>query len=587
MSPRPRRVLRAIGLTVLGVVVLYFGGVNLLLATPGALALINQRPDIVEVHYSKAWTVWPLRFELRDFSLSIRDRLVHVTIVADSARGDLRPWALSELRFVANNLVADGVSFRVEKNDPPSPKLPLLTLDFQRLHVTHLREVWIDRVHYTGDAEVSGGLLYAPFQRLRFDDVRFDDAHSTLVAVEPHTATFERLSARLNLAEVSTAPFTLATLASLEGHLVVLGTTEPGFLNAYLGNIAGVPHLGLLGDEGTLDLLIDVERGQVRDGSRLSYRSKKAGVHLPWLDAVGDLSVEATTSKHRVAMNVTVKDPVLERGAFTARAQAVTLDAASDADLTRTPAIDATLSLSRANVTDLRAIDALLPPGPALRLAKGHGRLDAKAWLLADPPRAHGEIVLTADDVVVKNRAATIAGRLKLTVRLRSYDFERNVLDLSGSTLDIDDATVSAGAASWQRQWLHVRLQPCRIAPDGPLLWATGLELGAANLQPLFALIAANVEVSKIIGALTDSPNVHFGTDLELRAAEVKFANLKLTTQSVRLEGALTLKPSLDVPPRFEPWGGVVLHVTPFDLGVQFAGRRVSVVSPSVVTQRK
>jgi len=322
MSPRPRRVLRAIGLTVLGVVVLYFGGVNLLLATPGALALINQRPDIVEVHYSKAWTVWPLRFELRDFSLSIRDRLVHVTIVADSARGDLRPWALSELRFVANNLVADGVSFRVEKNDPPSPKLPLLTLDFQRLHVTHLREVWIDRVHYTGDAEVSGGLLYAPFQRLRFDDVRFDDAHSTLVAVEPHTATFERLSARLNLAEVSTAPFTLATLASLEGHLVVLGTTEPGFLNAYLGNIAGVPHLGLLGDEGTLDLLIDVERGQVRDGSRLSYRSKKAGVHLPWLDAVGDLSVEATTSKHRVAMNVTVKDPVLERGAFTARAQA-------------------------------------------------------------------------------------------------------------------------------------------------------------------------------------------------------------------------------------------------------------------------
>jgi hypothetical protein len=319
--------------------------------------------------------------------------------------------------------------------------------------------------------------------------------------------------------------------------------------------------------------------GQLLDGGRLVYRAH-AGVRVPWFTAAGDVEVAGVTEKSRLLLGVDVDDALLRRGTLSARATRVRLEASSDSDLTKEPQIDAVLSLTNARVSDLRALDSLLPPGAGVHFAFGHGRIDGRVQIDAAPARARGEVTLEADDVVLKNYAATIEGKLSLHARLQAFDFASDAIDLSGSTLDIDDALVHAGPATWKQLWLHVRLPRCHFAPNGPRFWSASLEVGATNLQPLYALLAANAPLPKALGLLLNSPNPRFTTDLEVRADGVKLGGLLLTSQNIRVEGGLLLKPRPSEPTRLEPWGRLVVHVTPFVLGLQLAGERASLIDP-------
>jgi hypothetical protein len=298
-----------------------------------------------------------------------------------------------------------------------------------------------------GDAEVSGGLLYAPFQRLELDHVHFADAHSKLVAVEPNVATFEVLNFDVSLPETNLASFEFATLAELDAHVHLAGATDPGFLNAYLTNVVGVPGLALHGDEGRLELEGDLVKGQVLDGARLTYESK-AGVRLPWFVADGALAVKGATTNKRVELEVAVADATVRRGTLSAKAQRVVIVASSSSDLREVPAVDADLTLTNARIADLRTLDSLLPPGAGVHFAMGHGRIDAHVAIDTQPLRASGTLSLVADDVVLKNFAATIAGKLVLRGKVRAFDFDTNAIDLSGSTIDIDDALAALAGAT-------------------------------------------------------------------------------------------------------------------------------------------
>lgn len=604
-----KRLLKIVGWSLLGVVALYYVGVNVLLQTPVPELLLNSERTMAQIHFDRAWTLVPMRFEVRGLRISLQDRLVQVGITADTIRGDLRPWSLVNLRFIANHLEADGVTFRLRprmsEGDPRekiADQLPiiegydtvvrdqsvlevrtsdlrLITLDFNDLVIHHLKELWIDRVRYEGDAEVSGGLIYAPFQRLKLDHVHFADANSKLTAVEPNVATFEVLNFDVSLPETNLASFEFATFGDLDAHVHLAGATDPGFLNAYLTNVVGVPGLALHGDEGRLELDADIIKGQVSDGARLSYESK-AGVRLPWFVADGVLAVKGATANKRVELEVAIADATVRRGTLSAKAQRVVIAASSSSDLREVPAIDADLTLTNLRIADLRTIDTLLPPGAGVHFANGHGRIDAHVAIGAEPQRASGDLSLVADDVVLKNFAATVAGKLELHGKVKAFNFDTNAIDLSGSTIDIDDATIRTGSTTWAKQFLHVRFDECHVKPRGPLLWTVALEVGASNLQPVYALVAANLPLPKVIGLLTDSANVRLTSTLAVRADTVSVSDIHLSSQRIGLEGGLLLKPKPGSLDRLEPWGALVLHVSPFDFGLQLAGERVALVDP-------
>ena len=576
-------------------------GGNALLATPLPEYLLNGSPASLQFHYSRAWTVLPLRFEVRDLRVLVQDPLVQVAITADTARGDLRPWALKDLRFVANQLEAEGVTFHLRPRDrtdssglcevpefdgpdgvltPEAAALrPLFSLQFSELTAHHVREIWIDRVRYVGDAEVTGGMLYEPFRRLRLDDVQLTDTNAELHAAEPQRAQLESVALEVSLREVDLTRFQFDDLQGLDAHLSLAARSGPGFMNVYLAHVAGVPGLQLEGKDGPLALELHVKAGRLADGVLLTWVAPRSSVRLPWFSAVGDLRLHAATSVGQLRFGAVVSEATVQRGpTLSARAREVTVTATSDADLRRLPLTDAVLTVSDLHVKDLRSLHELLPPGQAMRIAAGEGRLDLTLAFDASPRKTHGELRLGANDVVLKNRGATIGGRLALLVKLRSLDLDTGATDLSGTSLKIEDATVHAGSGTWVKQQVTLRLDRARLNPRGPLLATTFLDVTATNLQPLFALFAENVEVPKVLGVFTESPDAHFTAQIQVSSEGVVLPSLRLVSKRVGAQGVVALRPLAVDSKVLAPFGWVVVRLGVLDVGVVLEGEKVSVV---------
>lgn len=586
----------------------YYIGVNALLATPWPQRFLNERPELAQVHYDRAWTLFPLRFEVRGLRVSTQDQLAQVEITAESARGSLRPWALRELRFVARELEAEGVTFKLRPRDRkssaglapitafdeaplPPPRAgeappPLFSLELGELVAHHVREVWIDRLRYTGDAEVEGGLRYRPFRALALEDVRFKDTAATLVAADEQTAQLDWLDVRVDLKELDLTRFEFADLSSLNARVALSGQTDPGFVNAYLHDIAGVPGLRLEGEPGRLALELEVKDGRVEDGARLSYRSPRAGAHLPWFTAQGDLELIGASARGRLSADVSMSRAVIERGALQVRTDRVTIAASSDSDLRSLPFVDALVTVVDARVPELRALDELLPAGPALRIAGGRGRIDATLWATSSPPGVRGDVRVRAEQISLRNRGATIEGRLELRARVRALDLTTGALDLSGTTLRIDRATVRAGAASWPGQWLHLQLTNSVMNPRGPMLWRSEVDVAAADLQPLFALFAANVDIPRALGLFTASPDPHLVTRVEVRTDGVNIPSLRLTSKNVGLDAVVALKPMRAAPEQLGLYGWAVVRLGAIELGFELDGPTVTLSDPKRLSSR-
>lgn len=604
-----KKLLRVLGVLVGSVALLYWGGVNALLASPWGEAVFNQRPKFVQIHFSRAWTIIPLQLELRDFRLSMQDPWVQLAITADRVRGNLHPWTLGDLHFLATQVEADGVTLRVrprleqremamahldqlpaiegfdsplaEQSAEEAMKRALfLVLDFQDLTVHHLREVWIDRIRYSGDAEVTGGMMYEPFRKLRIDDGHFTDTKSTLVVVAPHELAFERLDARVTLGEVDLRGLEVASLRGLVADVKLAAIADPHFLNSYLSSVRGLATLSLSGADGPLDVDLQIADGVVADGAKLSYQSSRVAVRLPLVEVSGAASVVGTSTKGRLALAVDIAHATLRQrdGEPLANADRFLFDAASPADLTQILEVDAALTLRGGEVKTLTTLNQFIPEGAGVRFAGGQGLLEGSLRLDAMPARARGKLTLTANDVVVKNRSASVTGDLLVQGVLKSLNLDTGVADLSGSTVAINDATIQAGGSTWSHLWLRLVAEPCLLTPQGKVLWTTDLSLGSSNLQPLLAIVSAHAPLPRVLGLLTNSPNVKVEASVVVREDGVDLPRLVFTSQNLRAEGALSLREVGGADPRLEPWGHVLAHAGVLRAGLELEGPKLTVV---------
>jgi hypothetical protein len=325
---------------VLGLVLTYYVGVNALLATPWVEALFNRQPHVVQLHYSRAWTLVPLRVEVRDFRISTQDPLVQVEITAARARGTLHPWALLKRRFVATRVDGEEVTMRVRSRVdeggekaahldqlPPltafatpmrSPALELLLKDLPiysldlELALKHVREVWIDRTHYQGDAEVDGTMRYVPFEQLALDGIRVV-ANGELTTGGGAPVSLERVEVRGALGETDLRTFSMEALTGLDAEVKLAATAPPTFLNAYLTKVSGLSTLSASGALGRLEVAVQLEHGVVRDGGLLTYSSDGLRVRLPFVEVAGAASVRGVSAEGRLSLSVEVEKVTLRQ----------------------------------------------------------------------------------------------------------------------------------------------------------------------------------------------------------------------------------------------------------------------------------
>ncbi len=592
-------------IAVLGVVALYYVGVNALLASSWGPRLLNQKPELFQIHYSRAWTLVPLQLEVRDFQLTMQDQHVQISITADRAHGNLHLWTLPALRFMATHVEGEGVTMhlrpRRQKGEPPAEhpeelpiipgfdpneppddgkKMPILTLVFEDLTVHHLRELWIDRMRYTGDAEVSGTMLYEPFKRLRLDDARISDRNSKLASGDKREINLERLDARVSLEEIDMKNIEFASLKGLDADVELSAQADPNFLQSYLRHAEGLGTLRASGATGKLEVAVKIDHGVVQDGAKLSFKTPKAAVRLPLVEVSGAATVRGGADKGLLSLDVTVSSPVVRQrdGEQLAAAKSFSVNAHSDANLTEPPAVAAVLALSGGQMKHLKLLNQFIPEGAGVELQSGTGLLEGVLRIDAASPRASGRLELEGKNVTVKNRSATIEGRLLLHGEIRSFNLTSGAMDLSGSTLALEDATLRAGAKSWPSVWLRLNADPCLVKPDGKMPWSTTLSLGASNLQPLLAVVSANVPLPKILGLVSNSPNLRVEAKVQVREDGVDLPRVVLTSQSLRAEGAVALRAQDEDGKILKPWGGVVVHAGPLDLGVQFEGPKTTII---------
>jgi hypothetical protein len=597
--------LRVVLLGLFAVVALYYVGLNALLASPLGERLLSFEPELFRIRYDRAWTLIPGRVEVRGFELCTQDKAVQLMITAERVSGRLHPWLMADLHFYATDVEADGVALRVrprvkegdEKKAhlaelPPiaayesplisqaeldAPRGPLVLLEFKGLVVHHLREVWIDRMRYAGDAELSGGMFYKPLSRLRLQQVRFADANSKLVLSDNEIA-LERLEASLQLNDLDLVEPKAAAFREFSAELDLKATLEPRFLNGYLTNVRGLSTLHAKGTPGVFELTAKIEKGVVAEGLVLTYVSPRVSVRIPYVDISGRAAVKGSSTKKRLSLNVEVTKAALTQrdGDRLAEADRFAVLASSDVDLTQVDSVDAQLVLSGGRVPSLAALNQFIPPGAGVRLSEGQGEVEGKLALDSGSERGRGELDLTAN-AVVKNRSAMVKGLLKVHGEVKSLDLKTGALDLSGSTVAIEEATLTAPGRSWPL-WVKAVADSCVRTPKGKVEWSTTFTVGASNLEPLLAIVSANLPLPKALGILTNSPNVKAQADLVVREDGIDLPRLSLNSQTVRAQGAMALRQVSEADERLQPWGNALVKAGVFSAGVQLDGPKISLV---------
>lgn len=607
MGAALKKLLRGLGIGIVAVLLLYLVGVNAALASPFGRKLFTSKPELFQIRYERAWTFWPGVLHVRGLQVSTQDRAVQVMITADKVKGNLHLWTMWELRFYATDVEAENVVMHVrprvkegtEKDahleelppiaDYPTPIItqeekdkpmgPLVKLDFENLVVHHLRELWIDRIRYNGDAQVSGGMYYEPLSKLRLDDARISDSNAKLVQ-SVNAAFIDVLDARVTLKEFGLKEPHVSDFQKLTAELKLHASIDPDFMNGYLSNVKGLSSLRVRGEPGPLVFAAKVKDGVVLDGGTLSYGTPLGEVRIPFVEFAGAGEVKGKSENGKLALDVELKKVKLKQhdGVKLAEAGRFAMLASSAADLTKVDSVDAQLVLRGGRVPSLTALNQFIPTGAGVRVAEGKGEVEGELSIDSATARGKGGLRVTAKSVVVRNRSATVTGRLDVKGLVRSLDLNTRALDLTGSELSFEDANLVVGNGKPQPLWLKLHAEPCVLTPKKKVKWSTTLMVGASNLKPLLAIVAANLKVPKILTLLVNSPNVRVEADLTVRDDGIDLPRLILNASGFRARASMSLRPVSEEDDKLQPWGNAKVESGVFSAGLELNGPKISPV---------
>jgi hypothetical protein len=172
-------------------------------------------------------------------------------------------------------------------------------------------------------------------------------------------------------------------------------------------------------------------------------------------------------------------------------------------------------------LTDLGFVNYFLRDSKEPRLTGGAGR--AQADIVFDHGIGRGQGGFESRDVIAHYGKGTLAGRAGGRLAVTRWDMEKDVLDISGSHIDLTDITTNATAHDEHDWWGHFQFSSAQLH-DG-LTARTAID--ARDARPLYTLFRANLPgwaqgILKLDG-IHATARVHLGGDLlELRELEAQ-----------------------------------------------------------------
>ena len=531
---RKRRLLIGCGVALGVLLVLVASGWYLLFAWAKASgrieAWVARRPDRFQLKWSELRSPAPFVFEAERLVVAVRTTRRSWELTADEARVLVDPLALLDRRLVLRDASARGLAFRLAnapKDDeadaggapakpkperglhaPPiaafpeasqpaasAPKSKPWTWVVDELAFDDLREIWIDDWRATGHGS---GRVGFDIERREIAEVYRSQLFFTDLALSlGEERVGDRLTGTLDLQVLPwryRGAKTPEVTEHVQGTLALQGEAEVAPVVRYL--FGDRPWLEIYGDRGVLETNLAVDRGRLRNGSRLSAAIVDSGLEAFGFVAHGnatlDAIVEGERDQERLASHLVFGSWTLARPTEAPLfvGEGLTLDAevpAPRADQLPKQA-DLELDLGKGRAPDLRFVNELVPDGAGIEVERGALELTGHLQFAAADRTGSGELAIHGEQLGLAIRGQRFAADLEVDLRLGAPNLAAGSFAIDGSKLALRNvAAQTTAGAKVEDWWWESEIVSGRVALRSPFSSAGDLKSRIADTRPLIA----------------------------------------------------------------------------------------------------
>ena len=558
---------------------------NLLIVTGVAHALVNLKPEKIQMSWDSAWTLIPGRFSVSGLEFASTTPRNHFALKVD--RGEV---ALSLLGFLTKTVdithgTARGVEVRYAKvtqtesvSDPSlansttqhtveiaqsqstpdtsgaTGKAPW-TIQLDRINATEIRKVTIENLTGVEDLEFFGNG--------RLDDLKMslvtkgglmqvDRAIGEMVIQSQTGARTELnpLSIRADLRISSHRPREYRGREKLQ---FFSGTVEAKGNFASLGVLEFLPESELnlqVGGEGNIDAFVILEDGEFRSGSRLKFDSD--GIETRFLNfaAKGHGELNATVDADRqqavdirIALDrfelselnggpayLTGRDLEVIAQGPRLYAQRRNIDAQTDFSF----------DIGEGWINDITHYNKFIGPASGVRFLSGSAR--TRGGLVVDNGIASGLIEISGQNVTLSARDREIEADFNLKANLSEGAWATRTFRLRESSLRLDNVQIASKARETDEDWwgeltvdrgLLVWKQPFDI--DGKMT------LAMRDIEPLIAMFRDPAKKETKIDQLLNVKDVQGRLLAQSRDGEFRIDPLHIDSDDLEVISRLSM----------------------------------------------
>lgn len=541
---------------------LYAIAMNVFLSTSLFEKVVDGDARTIWVGFRRGWSIVPGTVHARDLAIRSSDSNVEWILRIDEVRFEVSLFDLARKRFTVKDVRGSGVELHLRSREPspavtsdhvanvppipgfgrlpirpPEPPGPevwddeawsLWTIRLDDVIAEHVRDVWIDRQRFLGDARVEGGFYLKPIREVRAGPITTDIAEGrVLVDGQP---LVPELRGRTRLVVDAFDPRVVSGGDLL--HRVSLETDLRLRADLRYAPARLVQGARLSGALDAPRFALAVERGIVRPETALDARLAQASFERDDVRATLEaLTVRSAEGSERIDVEIDATGGDLagvgKVPSAHAHVDARAIDLADPAQGTH-----ATLAIPEADVPDARGLDRFVPKTDTpLGFASGRAtvRADLEAW--PGDRRARGAATLRADALAVTVAKVRVHGETDAELRVGElvWDGTAHAKDVS---LDAKVRTAAVGPSTGEAA--------------GRYVVAKGIDLSAAGARidlddPLRAFSAkVTVDEGRIIDRGLLAAYLPKGDETKLEEGDARFsARAEVDIEDHRARGTL------------------------------------------------
>jgi hypothetical protein len=484
---RSARFLRKLVLRTAALWMFYVIACNVILSTGLFARLANQDPNVIQVQYTRAWTVFPGRVHAEGLSIRSADTNIEWMLRVDAVSFDIALWALTHRVLEVSEARAGTCSMRIRQRlavVPSSPEdyadLPpiegfgaysvktrkpaaeaakddsdatyaLWTVSIRRAVVASVQEVWIDSKRFEGDAQIDGGFYLKPLRT---------------VYVSPSTWSVRRSSVHIGSRTLASDVWGSGTFALAAFDPRTAGFTEVVHGMTLDANAAGaIPNMRdlklplpekvlMTGATRVTDLSARVRNGVMTDGSRVQIEAPDLRFEFGEHRLEGNVHASAAIADSTLSFNGEILDTAFTleekaRAVPIARAERVAIHADSHALDLAAPLGDLHMVLSTANAiaSDVARFNLYIPKDTPLRFKTGSASVTTQLEAWFPEHSVNGDVLVHSEHLNVELGKLRLGGAVGATILFENYNWKERSAEHVSVHAEVDRGTLATQQA--------------------------------------------------------------------------------------------------------------------------------------------